>query len=175
MKLSLIVASILVLTACHGDDPSPVVTAPSAAFDGADPVAGTTVFLRGRSLGNDGSQVVVDVVARGATDVHGAAFRLGFDPAVLSYVDVKRGEAFSSHALNVTKEAKPGELMAAWTETGGTGFSAVDETVLGTLTFDVKQHATTTTLEFRGERSTLIDRNGKAAALAWRGGSFAIR
>lgn len=169
---SLLFVALLGLAACHGETTSAPAPASSAEFTADDPVTTTSVFLRGHARGD---QVVVDVVARGAADVHGTAFRLTFDPAVLAYVDVERGAVFSSGALNVTKEAKPGELMAAWTETGGTGFAANEETVLGTLTFDVKAHAQTTSMAFRPERSTLIDRRGKAAALAWRGGSFALK
>lgn len=164
------------VAACHGD-PSPApAPAPSAEFTTDDASGAATVFLRGKST-PDGNQIVVDVVARGATDVHGAAFRLTFDPEVLSYVEVKRGDRFSAGSMNITREVKPGELMAAWTETGAVGFAANDDTILGTLTFDVKARGRATSMGFRSERSTLVDRNGKTAApsLSWRGGSFSIK
>lgn len=165
------VLPIVFLLACNGgttaDAPIPADT-----FVSDDHGDGAAVFLRGRA---DGDKLLVDVVARGASDVHGAAIRLKFDPAVLSFASAEAGGVWSNRALNVSREGTPGQLAIAWTEKGEVGIDAKSESILGTIAFDVKSRKTATVLSFKIDRCALLDRHGVPAQVAWRGGTIPAR
>ena len=174
MKLSILVALALGLglgaAACNGasaDDSSPPVSF------AADPEAdGPVVFLRGRP---ERDRVYVDVLARGVTEVHGTAFRMSWDPEALAFVEARASETWSSSAILLAKEPIPGQLAVAWSEKGeSAGHDASLPVLLGTLVFDAKGRRGTS-LAFRAERSTVVDRRGSAAIVAWRAGSIPAR
>jgi hypothetical protein len=156
----------LLLLACSTGQVAPT-SGPPEAFVSDDHGDGAAVFLRGRA---DGDRLLVDVIARGASDVHGAAIRLKFDPAVLGFSSTEPGGVWSNRALNVSKEGTPGQLAIAWTEKGEVGIDATSESILGTVAFDVKS-TTSTVVSFKTERCGLIDRHGTPATVAWRGGT----
>ena len=170
MRRSLFVFVALFVAACSTPDAppssqrSPVDFAPEPSGDGP------AVFVRGRP-DTLGDRVLVDVVARGALDVHGAAFRLRFDPAMLAYSEIAPGVQWHSGAMAVAKEGTPGQLAVVFAEKGGIGIVAKDETILGTLTFDVKKHGPTA-LSFRADRSGVVDRDGNPVAVTWHGGTL---
>jgi hypothetical protein len=150
-----------------GDMPGPITFAPESGD-----VSGATVFLRGKpALGN---QAVFDVVARGADDVHGAAFRVSYDAETLSFAHAEAGPAWSKRAFAIAKEGTPGQLAVSWSERGETGIEAKADTVLGTLTFEVRGRKSSP-VTFKVERSGLVDRKGTKVAATWRGGSLAAR
>jgi len=157
---------LFLLLACNGATNQP--STPPDTFVSDDHGDGAAVFLRGRA---DGSSLLVDVVARGAPDVHGAAVRVKFDPAVLSFSRAEAGGVWSNRALNVSKEGTPGQLAIAWTEKGEVGIDAKGETILGTITFDLKSTASSV-VSFKTERCALIDRHGTPVQVAWRGGTI---
>ena len=161
---------LFLLAACNGATTAPSNTPPEA-FVSDDRGDGTAVFLRGRA---DGQNLLVDVVARGAQDVHGAALRIKFDPAVLSFVRAEAGGVWSNRALNVSKEGTPGQLAIAWTEKGEVGVDAKSETILGTIAFTLKTKESTV-VSFKTERCALLDRHGAPVAVAWRGGTIPTR
>ena len=175
MKLGSIAASALVLVAtlsgCGGSKandtpPGPVSFAAEPESDGA------VVFLRGRT---EGDRVFADVVARGITDVHGAAFRVTWDPDALSFVEAQRSPAWSPKAVLLAKEGAPGTLAVAWTEKGeAMGHDASTPLVLGTLVFDAKSRKGTR-IAFRTDRSTVVNHEGKTQAVAWRAGKIPAR
>lgn len=175
MKLGLIFASALALAAtlaaCGGSKagdppPGPVSFAAEPESDGA------VVFLRGRA---EGDRVFADVVARGMTDVHGAAFRVTWDPDALAFVEAQRAPVWSSKAVLLAKEGEPGTLAVAWSEKGETaGHDASTPVILGTLVFDAKSRKGTR-LAFRTERSTVVNHEGKPQTVAWRAGRIAAR
>jgi hypothetical protein len=143
-----------------------------AAADGAD---GATIGLRSRSLLlTPRDHVIVDVVAHGAADLHGAAFRVTWDPATLSFVEAASGPKWSKEAIALAKEGTPGQLAVVWTEKGQTSIDAKDETVLGTLTFAVVSRKSTA-LAFMNERAQVVDKTGAPVAVTWRGGTVAAR
>jgi hypothetical protein len=72
--------------------------------------------------------------------------------------------------MSVTKEGAPGQLAIAWFEKGERAITAADETVLGTLVFEARP-GKTSEVAFRPERSTVVDRHGKAIDVRWRGGT----
>jgi hypothetical protein len=155
-----------------GSGPMAFASTADAKDDGAQ---GATVILRSRSLLlTPAGQVVVDVVARGAADLHGAAFRVTWDPAALSFVEAQSGPAWSKEAIALAKEGTPGQLAVVWTEKGETSHDATGETVLGTLTFALVSRKSTA-LAFMNERAKLVDKSGAPVDVTWRGGTVAAR
>lgn len=158
----------LLVAACSSSEPAPSPPALTGFVPDGE-VDGPTVFLRGH---RDGDKLTVEVVARGMDDVHGAALRLHWDPAKLGYIEARGSDAWSQRAVRLAKEGAPGELAIAWTERGSAGaLSFVEETILGTIDFRVSAGGTSP-LEFRTERSKLIDSKGAPISVAWRGGKL---
>lgn len=158
---------------CNSDPPKKQAPPPPPfAANEPAPNEGPAVFLRGRAGGASG-HVLVDVVARGIDrDIHGAAFRLHWDPAQLGFDSAyanTAGAAWSSGGLFLAKEGAPGELVVVWTEKGGTpGMRATEEKILGTL--DLQSKSTDASIDFRPDRSTLRDPGGAPITVDWRGG-----
>ena len=180
MKLSLIsvlglAVTMALATGCtssearDGSANGPVALASEAPSDGA------TVFLRGRVAdANAPNRIVVDVIARGAPDVHGAAFRVTWDTEALAFVDAQSGAPWSKQVLSIAKEGSPGQLAVAWTEKGEIGIDATAETVIGSLFFEARG-SKGTPLAFKTERSQIVDKKGARVDIAWRGGTIASR
>jgi hypothetical protein len=168
--------TLAILTGCH--DPTPVSGPPADPVtfvaDGTTSGTGPALSLRGHA---DGPNVVVDVVATGIGELHGVAFRLDFDPAVLSFSNAQSSGAWSRQAIHLASEGSPGEVAVVWTEKGTTPpLHASAETPLGSLTFAPRQVTpTTTSLAFRTDRSKAIDVAGTSLALSWRGGVLTVR
>lgn len=119
--------------------------------------------------------MTVDVVARGAPNMHGIAFRLGWDPEALAFVEARAGSAWSKNAVLIAKEGTPGQLAVAWSEKGeGVGIDAKTDLVIGALVFEVKGRKAAT-LSFRTERSALVDPKGTPMRVTWRGGTIPAR
>lgn len=141
----------------------PLVVAPPAEDDAAS-IALDTRF--------DGDHVFVDVLARGIADVHGVAFRVTFDSALLRFSSARTGPSWSKQAMALATEGTPGQLAVLWTELGElTSVDAIPRTVLGTLVFDRadKTHSLEgMTLRFRTDRSRVMDRKGQSVRIAWR-------
>jgi len=145
----------------------------SATGDAPGDAPGATVVMRSRPLLlTPRDHVVVDVVAHGAPDLHGAAFRVTWDPATLSFVGAESGPTWSKDAVALAKEGTPGQLAVVWTEKGETSHDAKGETVLGTLTFAVLSRKSTA-LAFMNERAQVVDKSGAPVAVTWRGGTVA--
>ncbi|MBX3210663.1 MAG: hypothetical protein KF850_01375 [Labilithrix sp.] len=171
--------AIALAVGCGSDTPKQ--TSPPAPADRATdeaPGAGPVVLLRDRPAsraepggGAGGELVALDVVARGIPrSVHGAAFRLRWEPGELGLVEARAGDVWSSRALTLAREGLPGELVVAWTERGrGGGLDASGEALLGTVTFRRKTRGDVE-IAFRAERSTLRDPDGAEVPVAWRGG-----
>ncbi|MBX3206821.1 MAG: hypothetical protein KF764_17255 [Labilithrix sp.] len=194
MKRAPAILLFALVAGCGSDAPAPPAPPPPADFTTDEaPPADSVVFLRGRPrpARGDGAQegdrdpdgdgveaerVTVDVVARGVgPSVHGAAFRLRWEPEKLGFVEARAGEAWSSRALTLAREGIPGELVVTWTEKGtGDGFDATGETLLGALTFTRKSRDGAA-IAFRADRSTLRDPSGRALTVAWRGGRVPAR
>jgi hypothetical protein len=160
------------VAACDSPEPKKAPP-PPPGFVMDEHAAGPTIFLRGR---REGDRAVVDVVATYLPAMlHGAAFRLHWDPSKLALVEAHGSEAWSKQAIQLAKEGSPGELVVAWTEKGSaSGFGATDETILGSIVFRVKT-ADRAALEFRPERSTVRDPKGAPIAVEWRGGQITPR
>lgn len=138
----------------------------------ADPAPdGPAVYVRGRG---DASNVVLDVVARGAPDVHGTALRVTFDPDALTFVEAAAAPVWTRRSMALAKEGSPGQLAIAWFAKGERGFAANDETVLGTLTFATKSKKESA-IAFRAERSAIVDRQGRPLDVVFRGGRVSPR
>lgn len=171
MKLAgVMLALALALGACTSDShglggPGPLT------FSSVEPETGATVFLRERPVLAP-NRVGVDVVARGAGALHGAAFRLTWDPSALAFVSAQSGEKWSRSVLALAKEGTPGQLAVAWTEKGEVGIDASQEVVLGTLLFESRAR-TGTPIAFKAERSTVVDKKGVPVSVSWRGGTVA--
>ncbi len=176
MKLGLIAVGFVVAlglsaTACTSDGARS--TNGPLAFAGEAPSdAPAVVFLRERPNALEPMRVMIEVVARGVGDLHGAAFRLTWDPESVGFVRAESGEKWSKTALALAKEGTPGQLVVAWTEKGEVGIEASGEAVLGTLVFESRGRKGTT-FAFKTERSMLVDRKGVSVNVAWTGGSVA--
>lgn len=145
------------------------------AAEAPPPADGASVVLRSRPLViTPRGQVVVDVVARGAADLHGAAFRVTWDPASLRFVAAQNGPLWSKQMLALAKEGAPGQLAVVWTEKGETSLDASHETVLGTLTFAALSRKSTA-LAFMLERAQVVDKLGAPVAVTWQGGTVAAQ
>jgi hypothetical protein len=182
MKLGLLAAASLLATAmlfaagCTSDRTRSGSPTGSLAFAPEAPATdGATVSLRSSAPDVFApNRVIVDVVARGAADLLGAAFRVTWDPAELGFVEAKSGPSWSKHVLALAKEGAPGQLAVAWTEKGETGIDARAQTVIGTLTFELRGH-TGTSLSFKTERSQLVDKKGTPITATWAGSAIAAR
>lgn len=160
----------LLLAGCTSAEGPTGAPPPASGFD-ADPGAdGPAVFVRGRG---DASNVYLDVVARGAPDVHGAALRLTFDPGALAFVAGEAAPVWTRKSMALAREGTPGQLAIAWFAKGERGFAADDETVLGTLTFSVRG-TVGSAVEFKAERSAIVDRHGRPVRVAFRGGRVTV-
>src|SRR5690606_2198902 len=122
-----------------------------------------------------GDQAIVQVFARGAADLHGAALRLTYDAERLTFASATSSGAWSSQALALAKEGTPGELAVVWSEKGSArGVDAKTDTLLGTLRFDI--HAPgPVTLAFRQERSSLLGSDGVPLSTGYYGGRLVER
>ena len=76
---------------------------PPAGAASAEGNSGGAVYLVSRT---EGDRILVDVMARGAADVHGAAFRIHFDPASLALVDARASDVWSRQALRLAVESR---------------------------------------------------------------------
>ena len=170
LRAAALAAAVALVACSKAADPAPPPP-PAPAFVSDDHGDGAAVFLRGRA---DGDKVLVDVVARGAADVHGAALRVRFDPKVLAFASAQSSGVWSKDALGVSKEGTPGQLAIAWTEKGEIGIEATAESTLGTLTF-TRLTRDAAALTFKTERCALVDRHGAPVAVQWRGGTVASR
>ena len=172
----LVLATMLVLAGCQGGNGvAPAIENPE--FVGEASSDGALVFLRGRRGASDGAEgdtLVVDVVARGAPEVNGAALRILFDPAALRFVEAAPSSVWPRVLTAVAKEGTPGQLAIAWGARGAVSIEAKDETLLGTLTF-VRISRAESTLRFKTERSSLVDRRGLPVEIAFRGGTVTRR
>lgn len=178
MKVVLFAAPFLalVLLGAAGCSTSDTQNGPAAtAFVATAPPEGPSVFLRSQppSVLLPG-RITVDVVARGAVDLHGAAFRLTYDPTALAFIGASNGPKWSKQALAMAKEGAPGELAVVWAEKGELGFDASGETVLGSIVFEVHGRAGTP-IRFKNERSQLVDKKGVRVEATWSGGQVAAR
>lgn len=175
MKLSLFSASALIVALATGcSSSSSGENPPGPLTFNADPGtnASSEVYLEGRT---EGDRVIVDIVAKGVTDVHGTAFRVKWDPEMLSLVEAKPSDTWSTQAILLSKEALPGTLAVAWAEKGeAVGHDATEPLVLGTLTFDAKGRKGSA-VSFRTERSAIVDHEGKTQSVSWRAGNVPAR
>lgn len=144
------------------------------SFVAEPPGEGALVFMRARADGAERDTLVVDVVARGAPEVNGAALRVLFDPAALRFVEAAPGAAWPRVVTSVAKEGTPGQLAIAWGVRGAISIDARDETLLGTLKF-VRKTKTESSIRFKTERSSLVDRRGLPVEVAFRGGTVTTR
>jgi Cohesin domain len=135
---------------------------------------GPIVFLRERTGGE--AHVTVDVVVQGAERaIHGAAFRLHWDPEKLALAEAHASDAWSRSSVQLAKEGVPGELVVVWTEKGSAAaVKTSDETILGSIDFTVKSHEGAA-VEFRPARSTVQDAEGVPLTVEWRNGRISAR
>ena len=165
-----LVALLALLAACTSSSTRSTREGPLTFVAGESPSDGPVVFLRESSPGLVPNRLAVDVVARGAGELHGAALRVTWDPQALAFVRADSGEKWSKSALALAKEGTPGQLALAWTEKGEIGIDASGEVVLGSLVFESRSHQGTP-IAFKVERSTVVDKKGARVDVAWRGGS----
>lgn len=172
MKHALLLFVAIAAAACSEAPPPAPPPGPAISTTSEAPGDGASVTLRGRP---DGDTVLVDILARGAADVHGATFRLTFDPDSIAFGgDITSGPSWSKASLAIAKEATPGLLLVTFAEKGAIGISAKEETVLGTVRFGVRAHRTST-IGIRADRSALMDRDGKIANATFHGATVTSR
>jgi hypothetical protein len=171
MRLLLAFALAACAVACGGSSESDRASGP-VSFVSEPSAEDRAVYLRART---EGDQLMLDVIAQGVPDLHGAAFRVTWDPGALRFASAHAGPSWSKQALLLAKEGTPGQLAVAWTEKGeSAGHDATAPLVLGTLVFEAKSRKGTA-VSFRADRSTLVDHHGKPATVSWRAGAVLAR
>ena len=120
------------------------------------------VWLRAKSLTE--TQLVLELVANGVTDLYGVAFRLRYDPAVLAFDSLEASSLWGTPApLSMGSQKTPGLLLGVVTQQGKAAGLAADEQVLATLTLRVLQQSESP-VELVAERSAVVGSDGKAQA-----------
>lgn len=162
------------LAACEADSTRWQPTPP------VDP-DGPYVALREVSTGT--SELRLELVGAGLTDVYGIAYRLTYDPAVLAPTVVEPNAQFwpaeprSIHQAAIPPLA-PGVLVAVMSRRGSlpgeeTADAADGGTVLATIVFTRKSPSATSSIDFVAARSAVIDSAGAPlAGVTWLGGQL---
>lgn len=170
MRRWIIIAAIA-LGACSGDDGGSSRPTAGVGFVPAPAPSGVSVSLEERELGAD--RLVIDVVANGAADLYGAAFRLKYDPAVLAFSKLEPASGWgSAPPIVLSNAAEPGLLVAVLSNKGKSAGVSGAKLPLATITFQlVKKEATS--LELLATRSALVSAKGKNIdGVSWAGGAL---
>lgn len=157
---------ILAFGLCMGVGCSETDSRPGAlSFEAEPPADGATVFFRGHTAGE---HVSVEIVAKGAPSLYGAALRVTYDPSSLKLASAKQSDVWPDDSILLANEGQPGQLAIVWTRQGkGEPIAAAEETVLGTLELDALG-CKGTALAFRVERSDLVGPDGASLHPAFR-------
>lgn len=165
--LTLVVASLF---GCSSDDEPSKHPGGSRAFKTDALPTGAAVYLRQQEL-RDG-KLVIDLVGTHVADGYGVAFRLEYDPAVLSFALATPGGTWTPNHVYVAREARPGLLVGASSEKGTTAGHDWPDTVLGSISFDVRSKSSTR-VDFVSARSGVVHADGsRDAAVTWVGGEL---
>lgn len=158
--LVLVLVLVLSLFACSSDDESPRPKAkPVWVFEPAATPAGVSLTLRQKELGPD--RLVLELVGHSLQGLYGTAFRLSYDPAVLSFEKLDS----PSFPLALGSAKTPGLLVGTVSEKGTSTGKSGGELVLATLTFAITQ-AKPSAIGFVTSRSALVGEDGKPIASA---------
>ena len=162
LLVCLFVAGLFPLAAC-GKKASKTLT-----YVPDDPAGGDAVSLRLVSLTE--TQLMLEVVGNGLSDVYGVAFRLQVDPTALQLVSMETGDGWESDALKMAQESHPGLLVATVTNRGDVQGAAAQDRVLARVTFNLLA-APETPIQFVSGRSGVIDSAGaQVPDVTWLGG-----
>ncbi|MCA9594640.1 MAG: hypothetical protein KC776_15050 [Myxococcales bacterium] len=172
-RFAVTLVSLLLLLGCSSSDggggstpkPSSIVFVADAAPSGA------SVTLREKSLTN--GELVLEVVAKGVSDVYGVAFRLSYDPAVAQLASLEPGALWGSPApIAMASEKTPGLLVAVVSERGSAKGLVADDAVVATVTLKLTQ-AAETPISFVSYRSGVVGSDGeRAAGVSFAGGAL---
>lgn len=176
----LAVLALVVLTAslfaCSGDDDDDGSSlSVSFAADG-EPAEGEIALVAG---GSDDDRLVIDVVAGGGfTDAYGVAFRLTYDPGILSYRAVKAGGSLLSGGIEVIALGGgngSGEVSIGVTRSDVFSGVVLDEgAVLAEIEFEAKKKGTAE-IDFAESRRALVDGRLETIDVArWIGGAAKV-
>ncbi len=173
-RLAVVLVLLLSLVGCSSGDgggEKPVGTPSGIAFVAAPPPAGAAVALRAKSLTD--TELVLEIVSTGVSDLYGVAFRLSYDPAVLALASFSAGTMWGSPPpLALASQKTPGLLVGVVTEQGKAAGLATDGGVLATVTLSLLQKAESP-VAFVPGHSAVVGENGKVQpAVAFAGGAL---
>lgn len=119
-----------------------------------------------------GEELVLEIRVKRVTDLYGLAFRIQYDPAVLSFQDMTISSLWKENAVGAAREPLPGLLAGAVTLTGeAEGLQAQDATA-AVLRFEVLSRLESA-LSFVPGRSILMASDGVyITGVDWAGGEL---
>lgn len=123
-------------------------------FEAVDP-AGAALVFKNAVVAAD--TLTVEVAGRALADVHGVAFRVAYDPAVLTFGSMENLAVFPVTGLERVREARPGLLVVALGRVGGGIGVPIDDVSVARLHFNRVTEASTAV---RIERGFALDARG---------------
>jgi hypothetical protein len=167
----LLCAWLSVTMACASDNEPASNPDPVRAFQNDELPSGTVIYVRQKELTQ--SQLVLEVAARNVSDAYGLAWRLGYDPGVLSATQLEPIGAFGPGEIHAFSQPRAGLSLGAVSKKGTQAGIAAPDTTLATLTFDVLSPGKSR-VDFVVERSAIVRADGsRTPAVQWIGGELA--
>lgn len=148
---------------CSSEEDEPARQKPDAAARAftTDPLpAGPSLYLRQLSL--DDAELELELVGNALSDGYGVAWRLEYDPAVLAFTDTQPSSAWSPNTLHISREARPGLLVAALSAKGAASGKSWPNTVLAVVSFAVKS-PNSSRIDFVTHESGIVRSDGRRA------------
>lgn len=145
--------------------PGPVEQTPPSFFSPDPQTLGPRVRLRQAERAQ--GRLVLELVTEEVDDVHGVAFRLSFDPAVLSFQQLE-----SDSPLVGAREAHPGVLVGFVSERGET---RPPVRAPPRIMFDVLAPTASSDVRFVSSASIVMKPDGEEAPVTFVGGRFGPR
>ncbi|MBI3074248.1 MAG: IPT/TIG domain-containing protein [Deltaproteobacteria bacterium] len=161
------------VSAPRPDGPPPITGLPGE-FTPAGPCTGGRVCLTKTSA--SAGTLELTVVTQDLGTVSGAAFDLGFDPAVLRLRAASPGNALTTPILSHAAESAPGLILAGIAELkrwDGRGTNLSGRRTLWTLTFDVLSKSATD-IAFMSTSRQVRDALNTPTPVTWIGGRLEV-
>ncbi len=148
----------------------------SQAAWNADPAPGTgpAVYLGAADIQNN--KLKIPIRGKGIAKLYGLALRLQFDPAVLKFDSMSRGDAWTgTNLLDLAKEARPGLLVGAVTYKGAAAGISVTDGTLGWVEFTLLAQSAAQ-VQFAVPRSAIVQADGtELGGVSWTGGAVVVQ
>jgi hypothetical protein len=165
-----LIAIAAVLAGCDDETTAPTLARTFTPEPGG---SGPAVVAQPRDV--RAQLLVLDLVGRELESVYGVAFRLEYDGAVMRSTDMTASDRWSSDALALAQEPRPGLLVAGLSEKGDVrGFDAA-HALLATLTFELPGAAGTPVSFVDGHCAVVAEDGAEVDGVRWVGGTLGPR